>query len=260
MGFLLYRDLAMSLIWRELVVRYKRSVLGIGWALAEPVVVVGVYVAFFGGVLQAGRGITNYALFTLLGLLPWLCLSSSLEQSTSTLLEHSPLIRKVYFPRELLVFAVIVSRFSTLLFGLALGAIVGALPWITPGPLDLGRVWLLPCGIVALAALTTGAALTLSSLQVILRDTGFLLRFGLRLAFYVCPIVYPLTRIPDAFRTWFELNPLVGVLYAFQAVADPGVPAPSWIAFVTAGLASAGALAGGWWSFHKLEPTVSDLL
>ena len=260
MKLLLHRDLAQSLIWRELVVRYKRSVLGIAWALAEPIVVVSVYVAFFGGVLEAGRGMTNYALFTLLGLLPWLCLSSTLEQASGTLLEHAPLMRKVYFPRELLVVAVVVSRFSTLGFGLALSAIVAALPWTSRGALALERLWLLPLATLSLAAITVGASLALASLQVVLRDVQFLIRFGLRLGFYVCPIVYPLTRVPERYRALYEVNPLVGILFGFQGWADPAVPSPTAVAFASAALCSLLMLVGGWWLFRQLEPTVSDLL
>jgi lipopolysaccharide transport system permease protein len=255
-----HRDLALSLIWRELTVRYKRSTLGVGWALVEPAFVIAVYVVFFGGVLEAGRGIANYALFTLFGLLPWLCLSSTLEQSSMTLLEHAPLIRKVYFPRELLVLAVVVSRLSTLALGMFLSAIIAAIAWVTPAPLALGHAWLLPLALLGLVMHVVGLSLAVSALQVILRDTAFLVRFALRLGFYSCPIVYPLTRVPEHMRAFYELNPFVGLFYAFQAVADLHVPAPSMVGVTTAVVAPFVSLIGGWFLFRGLEATVSDLL
>ena len=89
MRFFAHRELAMALLWRELVVRYKRSVLGIFWALAEPVFVVCVYVVVFGGFLGAGQKVESYPVFALFGVLPWLFFSSTLEESSSTLLEHA---------------------------------------------------------------------------------------------------------------------------------------------------------------------------
>src|SRR5688500_3959596 len=97
--FTAYRDLAFTLTWREITVRYKRSVAGVVWALAEPALNVAVYAVVFGAFLGAGTGVHSYPLFALFGVLPWLFFSTTVDHATNTLLEHAPLVRKVKFPR-----------------------------------------------------------------------------------------------------------------------------------------------------------------
>jgi lipopolysaccharide transport system permease protein len=254
------RELAYALAHRELVVRYKRSVLGVVWALAEPLLVVVVYVTIFGVVLHANQGIANYALFTLSGLLPWMYLQSTLEQSGGTLLEHATLIRKVYFPRELLVLSVVLSRAATLVIGIALSLLFAAAQTIGGAEVAWERIWLLVPGLVAVVAIVVGTSLALAAVQVILRDTLFITRFVLRLAFYACPIVYPATLVPQQLRFFYELNPLVGILFCFQAFTDRGVPVPSSTGIASAVLLPTIVFFAGWLVFRRLEPTVSDLL
>src|SRR5437660_11686277 len=98
-----HRELGVALTHREVVVRYKRSALGLVWALAEPLFTAFVLVILFGVILKASHDVPNYPLFVLFGILPWLFVSSTLEQCGLTLLEHAPLLRHVYFPRELVV-------------------------------------------------------------------------------------------------------------------------------------------------------------
>lgn len=252
-----YRDLAMTLIVRELVVRYKRSVLGILWALIEPLANVAVYVVVFGVFLGAGTETRDYAVFALWGVLPWLFISSTLEQCTHTLLEHAPLLKKAAFPRELLIVAVVVSRLTTLLLGCAVALVFTLARGV---PITAAHVGLLLTGIVALTAVAFGLGLALSALQVLLRDVGFLLRFALRLGFYACPIVYPLTRLPEALRPAYELNPLVSLLWCFQAASVPLEARPSTVAFAVATLGVFVAAFGGWRFFRSILPSVADRL
>jgi lipopolysaccharide transport system permease protein len=255
-----YRDLALTLISRELVVRYKRSALGLVWALAEPLFNVAVYSVVFGRFLGAWKGIPSYALYTMMGMLPWVFLASALEQSTGTLLDHGSLLRKIAFPRELLVIAVVASRLSTLLVGLALALILAAGKTGLGLPLAWENLWLLPVGLITLAVLTTGLCLAASAFQVLLRDVAFLVRFGLRLGFYACPIVYSLDRVPSDWSFIYQLNPLVGVLWCFQAVVAPVGSGPSDIA-LAGGLIAAIVLGlSGWLCFKKLQPAVADAI
>lgn len=255
-----YRDLAIALALRELTVRYKRSLFGIGWALAEPVAMVIVYVAIFGVVLDADRGLSNYPLFTLLGLAPWMFLSSTLEQASGTLLEHSPLIRKVYFPWQLLIGAVVFSRLTTLFLCLLLAVALAAIAVANGGDVALSRLVLLPLGILLLTMMTFGVSLALAALNVVLRDVAFLVRFVLRVVFYACPIVYSLRLVPASVRPLYELNPLVGLLYFFQAAADRAVPTPGAVGLTSAVVAPMLALVGGAWLFRRLRAPVGDLL
>lgn len=255
--FAAYRDLAVTLIGRELVVRYKRSVLGVLWALIEPLANVAVYVVVFGVFLGAGTETRDYAVFALWGVLPWLFISSTLEQSTHTLLEHAPLLKKAAFPRELLIVAVVFSRLTTLLLGCAVAVVFSLVRGVPMTPVHFG---LLLLGIIALTVVAFGLGLVLTALQVLLRDTGFLLRFALRLGFYACPIVYPLTRIPEQMRSLYELNPLVSLLWCFQAATLPPAGQPSSTALIVATCAVVACGLGGWMLFRRLLPDVADRL
>lgn len=255
-----HRELISALARRELAVRYKRSILGIAWSLAEPLTVVAVYITVFGYVLGADQGIANYTLFTLAGLAPWLFISSTLEQSASVLLDHAPLIRKTYFPREILVGAVVFSRLTTLGITLALALAVGVVQvMLSDAVVAWSRVPLMLGGALLLCGMAFGLALSVAALNVVLRDVLFLLRFALRLGFYACPIVYPVTRVPDIARTLYDLNPLVGILHLFQAVSDPTL-APSTLAMTSSCVGAALSLVTGLVLFRRLEPTVADLL
>lgn len=252
-----YRDLAVTLIVRELVVRYKRSVLGVLWALIEPIANVAVYIVVFGVFLGAGVETRDYAVFALWGVLPWLFLSSTLENCTGTLLEHAPLLKKAAFPRELLIIAVVVSRLTTLLLGCSVAIVFTVARGV---PFTAAHLGLLVIGIVGLTGVAMGLGLALSGLQVLLRDVGFLLRFALRLGFYACPIVYPVTRLPEALRPAYELNPLVSLLWCFQASGAPIDGQPSTAALVVATLAVFLASIGGWVFFRRMLPTIADRL
>lgn len=255
-----HRDLALILGWRELVVRYKRSVVGVAWALAEPLVLVAVYVFVFGMVLDAGRDLPNYTLFALMGTLAWSFLASTLEQCTHTVLEHAPLIKKAYFPREILLIAVVFSRFTTLLAGLVIALLAMVVSTELGFPVAWSHLWTLPLGAVAVAALALGLGMFLSSVQVMLRDVGFLVRFALRLAFYACPIVYPVVMVPEHLRVAYDLNPLVAVLWLFQAPTNASLAAPSVVAMSSAACAVVLTPIVGWLTFRKLQWQVADLL
>jgi ABC-type polysaccharide/polyol phosphate export permease len=254
-------DLALALSWRELVVRYKRSVFGVLWALIDPAFQVLVYLAVFGAVLDAGRGLESYPLFCALGVLPWLFFSMTLEQGALVLVEHYLLIRKLAFPHELLLVAVIVSRLSSLVVGAATVVVICLVGGWT------GRLhpeWMgLPLMLVGgalLVAMTTGLTLVVSALQVVFADTAFFVRFGLRIGFYACPIVYPISRVPDAVRPLYDLNPLVAIIWCFQSVSGSSVPAPSPVAWASAVIGSLACLGLGWMLFRRLQGVVAELV
>jgi ABC-type polysaccharide/polyol phosphate export permease len=252
-------DLARVLMWRELTVRYKRSWLGIAWALAEPLVNVAVYALVFGFVLGARDSVESYPLFVCFGVLPWIFFSSTVDSASGVLLDNAALVRKIAFQRELLVVSVVIARLSTLFAGLVL-AFAWAAVWSARGAeLHWQSAPLVALGCLLLTMLTLGMGLAASSLQVVLGDTAFLIRFTLRLAFYACPIIYPLSRVPEAVRTVYELNPLVGILGCFNSIAAND-PMPTATALIAATFGSVAVLVAGHLFFVRTQRTVSDLL
>ncbi|MDP2342947.1 MAG: ABC transporter permease [Deltaproteobacteria bacterium] len=252
-------DLAQVLIWRELTLRYKRSWLGVAWALAEPMMNVVVYVLIFGFVLGARDTVESYPLFIVFGVLPWLFFSTSVDSASTALLDHAPLVRKIAFQRELLVISVVIARFTTLLLGLALAFAWAGLWTVRGAVLHWPSAPLVLLGCVLIVAVTVGLGLGTAALQVILRDTGFLVRFALRLGFYACPIIYPVSRVPEGLRSVYELNPLVGILGCFHSIAADETH-PSALALTSAVVGAALIFFGGVALFRKSQPTVSDLI
>jgi ABC-type polysaccharide/polyol phosphate export permease len=252
-------ELAAVFVWRELAVRYKRSWLGLVWALAEPLVNVAVYALVFGFVLGARELVDSYPLFVVFGVLPWTFFAGTVESSGYALLDYAPLLRKVTFRRELIVVGVVLARFSTLLVGLVL-AFAWAAVWAVRGAhvsWEHAPLVLVGCGL--LLVFTLGASLIVSCVQVLFGDTAFLTRFGLRLGFYAVPVIYPLSRVPDGVRNLYELNPLVGILALFNGIGSGvAVSSPTGLASAVVGAVVVGV--GGYWFFLRAQPAVSEVL
>jgi ABC-type polysaccharide/polyol phosphate export permease len=193
------------------------------------------------------------------GVLPWLFFSGTVDAASSALLEHAALVRKIAFQRELLIVSIVIARFTTLLIGLIIAFAWAGLWTLRGATLHWSSAPLVLLGAALLLALTLGVSLAVSCLQVILRDTGFLVRFALRLGFYACPIIYPLSRVPGSFRDAYQLNPLVGILECFHAIASDQ-PSPSLLSLGVATIGALLALAGGVVVFRVTQPSVSDLI
>ena len=256
-----YLELAQTLTVREIIVRYKRSAFGVVWALADPALHVVVYLLTFGAILDAGRGVASYPLFTLLGVLPWLFFSTTLDHSAGVLIEHALLIRKLSFPTELLVISVAISRLTTLLIGvlltLAVAVVLGLAGSAHPA---WERAPFVLVGLVLLTMFAIGLSLVAAAVGVVFGDAQFLVRFALRIGFFACPIVYPITRVPDLARPLYELNPLVGMLWCFQGVSDASLQAPSMTSWLAAVAGAVGGVAAGWLVFSRLRGVVAELV
>ena len=260
------RELTLNLTLRELRSRYKRSALGWTWSLLNPLSTVIVFSVVFAFFLKIDpptghpSGLHNFAMFLLCGLLPFNFLSNGMNGSLDSLLSNSNLIRKVYFPREVLVVSTILSLLVTLLVELAvlcvllllLGNMV--LPWI---PVLLVIV-------VIQSVFVLGIGLMLSVLNVYFRDVKHFIGISLQALFYSAPIVYPIKFVEDAAtRTSFPLlrvytlNPLVRFVDAYRAVLyDLRFPALSDVLYVSAWAAA--MLALGLFVFHRLDRRLAE--
>lgn len=262
------RELLANLTLRELRGRYKRSVLGWGWSLLNPLTAIATYWVVFGVFLKVEppvgepSGLHNYALFLVCALLPWTFFQSAVESSPETLISNGNLIKKVYFPREILVISASTSILVTFLVEssvlLVLLLVAGnmVLPWI---PVLLLLV-------VVEYVMVLGLALMLSVCNVYFRDVKHFVTLVLRILFYAVPVVYPVTLVPEhktllgvnlPLRTLYELNPLVPLVECFRRVLyDLRFPDLGQLAYVT-GWAVA-LLVLGWWVFTRLEPRLAE--
>jgi lipopolysaccharide transport system permease protein len=262
------RELLINLTLRELRSKYKKSVLGWTWSLLNPVASVAIYTVVFSVFLkiQAPRGnpsgLKSFVLFLLCGLVPWNFVSSSLSATLDSIVGNANLIKKVYFPRELLVASTVGSLLVTFCIELGVVAVIllvagnMVLPWI-PVALFL---------MVLLTVMLLGAGLILSVCNVYFRDVKHFINIAMQALFYSAPIVYPISVVPvqktilgvnvpvlDIYR----LNPLVRFIEGFRDVLyNLRMPSISTLLYLTAW--AAGSLLLGLWAFNKLEPRLAE--
>jgi len=251
-----YRGTILAFAERDIRVKYKQAVLGVAWALIQPLAFLGIFAVFFGRVAKIGGDGVPYAAFALTALIPWNYVSTMVSFGSSALLSDASLVRKVYFPREAPILAATVAScvdFSAgLVAFLILGPILGAhLTWTA-----LLAPLLLP--LVALPAV--GLSLALGALNVYYRDFRYALPLGVQLWMFASPVAYPLTKVPADWQLLYAmLNPVAGPLDGFRRVLGLGV-------LPSAELLGASLLGGliwlwlGYRLFKSMEPNFADVI
>jgi ABC-2 type transport system permease protein len=262
------RDLWVHLTLRELRGKYKRSVLGWAWSLLNPIAMMLIYTLVFRFLLKIEvapgdpSGLNVFPLFLLCGLLPWNYLASSMFGGMGGLVGNANLVKKVYFPREILVGANVASW--TFSLAIEIGVLSAAL--LIAGNMVLP--WLVPLIvlIVLQTAFVLGIALALSVLNVYFRDVQHLLGIFMQLWFYATPIIYPVSLVADAdesnslpLLTLYRLNPMTRFVEAYRDLLyDLRFPPAADLAFLT--VVSVAALVGGFAVFRRLEPRLAEEL
>jgi lipopolysaccharide transport system permease protein len=224
-----YRDLVRNLVLRDLKVRYRNSILGVAWSWANPLLMMLVLTVVFN--LLAGQSqLQDFHVFVLSALLPWNFFSSSVSRATPSIVENANLVKKTYFPREVLPISIVVADLVNFLialpvfFGLAL--VSGAsLSWC---------ILLLPLTITLQLAFTVGLTLVLSTLDVFYRDTQIILGVALQAWFFLTPIIYPISTVPEELtvlgvtlnaQLWLRrLNPMASMVASYRDLLYWGVP------------------------------------
>jgi lipopolysaccharide transport system permease protein len=252
-----YRELVFFLTWRDIKVRYKQAVLGVAWAILQPLLTMVIFSVIFGNLLKINTSSENipYPLFSLTALLPWQLFASALQRSSISLVGNANLITKVYFPRLAIplasVFAALVDFFVSFIVLIGVMIYYGFWPgWNT--------FWLIP--IVLLTILTAlSVGLWLSALNVQYRDVQHMVPFIIQAWMYASPIVYPIETIPSGIWRWlYGLNPMVGVIQGFRWVLIGGERPDATM------LISIGAviilLISGLYYFRRMEKTFADIV
>jgi ABC-type polysaccharide/polyol phosphate export permease len=256
------RELFYNLTLRELRSKYKRSFLGWAWSMINPLANVIVYTLVFKYFLKVRTpvghpsGLTFYSLYLLCALLPWTFFVSSVTGSVNTLVGSGPLIKKTYFPRQLLpasnVAAALVSHFIEM--GLLLIILVAFGNWRA---LVFTPVTLLIIAVMAMFSL--GMALGLSALNVYFRDIEHFLGLLFLVWMYLTPIIYPITVIPHKYQQILKLNPMTDMSLCFRSVLYDGTW-PSWLQLGYFAAWAVGFLVVGFWVFNRLESRLAEEL
>lgn len=250
-----YGDLLYTLSVHRIGVRYKQTSLGFAWALLQPVMMMVIFTAVFSVLAKMPSDGTPYALFAFTALLPWSFFNTAVTGGTNSLVSHTHLITKVYFPREILPITYVIAA----LFDFAIGCIVlaGLMSWYDV-PITVHVVTLVPL-VLLLAAWILAVALVLAAVQVRFRDIGVALPVLMQILMFASPIIYPLSVVPAAWRDWYLLNPLAGIVSSFRDVLLRHT-APDPYPLGIACLVTAIALPVSYLFFKHAEATMADLI
>jgi len=250
-----YRDLFYTLTVHRIKVRYKQSVLGLAWAILQPLSLMLIYTVIFSVIARVPSEGVPYAVFAYAALLPWTFFSSSLTNATQGLVSHSQLVTKVYFAREILPLTYV----SAALFDFAIAStFLIALFFYYGVSLTIYALYAIPI-LILLAALAIACSLFLSALQVWFRDIGVAMPLLLQLWMFSTPVVYPLSAVPQRFRGLYALNPLVGVIENFRRVVLQGVE-PDFHSLAISAITAAILLPLAYLYFKRVEATMADVI
>ncbi|MEA5420266.1 ABC transporter permease [Spirulina sp. CCNP1310] len=251
-----YRELFWFLAWRDILVRYKQTLIGVIWALLQPLLTMVVLSVVFGRLANLPSDGVPYPILVFAAMLPWQFFANSLSASSQSLVSNAHVISKVYFPRLIVpASAIVVSFVDLLLSGVILLGLMVVFEFVPSW-----RLIFLPL-LVAIAALASlGASLWLAALNVQYRDFRFVVPFIIQFGLYVSPVGFSSAIVPPQWRLLYSLNPMVGVIDGFRwAILGQASPL-YWPGFLLSLLLMTGLLASGIWYFRRMERTFADVI
>jgi len=251
-----YRGLFFFLVWSGVKSRYAQSILGPVWAILNPVITMVVFTVIFGMLVRVPSDGVPYAVFSFAALVPWGYFSGAFSGASGSLVGNSKLFTKVYFPRLVLpwtpVFAGLVNFTISFAIMLALAGAYGFVP-------SASALVVVPLLILIMMMTAAGLGSALAAVIVQYRDVRMVNEFLLRGWMYATPVVYPLSMVPESYRTLYMLNPMVGVVEGFRSVILGTNPVP-WTAIgIAFGVASA-VLVAGLFYFRRVETIFADVV
>ena len=250
-----YRELLYFLVWRDLKVRYKQTAIGVGWTVLQPLIAMVIFTVIFGHFAKIPSDGVPYPIFAFCGLLPWTYFATALNRCMVSVVADAQLVSKVFFPRLILPMAGTISGIIDFLISLAL--FLGLMVWY-------GFVvtwWLLTLPLFLMLALLTALAVGLwvSALNVRYRDVSYTIPFLTQVWMFASPIIYPVTMIPEKYRSLYSLNPMAGVIEGFRW-ALLGKANPDFAVMAVSAVVVVSVLAGGLVFFRRMERTFADVV
>jgi lipopolysaccharide transport system permease protein len=251
-----YRELFYFLSWRDILVRYKQTAIGILWAVLRPLLTLLIFVFIFGKVAKLPAQGMPYPVMVFAGLLPWQLFSSSLTECSTSLITNVNLVSKVYFPRLIVPASAVIVSFVDFAVSLGLLVLLMIFYHVWPTWYLLGLPFFTLLALIA----STGVGLWLAALNVEYRDFRYVVPFFVQLGLYVSPVGFTSALVPPKWQLLYSLNPMVGVINGFRwAISGGATPiyVPGLIAsFVVMSL----LLVGGVWYFRRMERTFADVI
>lgn len=251
-----HRELLMFLVWRDIIVRYKQTVVGTSWVLIRPFLTMLVFTFVFGKVANLASGNVPYSLVVFTGLLPWFFFASALSECSNSLVGNSHLISKIYFPRLIVPVGSITVSIVDFLITFVLLFLVMAWHSFVPD----WHIVFVPLFILLAITVSFGLGLWTAALNVRFRDFRHLIPFVLQLGVYVSPVGYSSQVLPEKWRMVYSLNPMVGVIDGFRWSILGGEFTMYWPGLIISVAMGVTLVATGIWYFRKTEATFADVI
>ncbi len=249
-----YRDLFYFMVWREIKVLYAQTILGLSWAILQPLIQIVIFTIVFGKVAKVSTEGIPYFLFSSVAIIPWTYMSQSMTQSSQSLVQGQNMLGKIYFPRLIFPLTPVLARLID--FGISILIILAVILYYRVTP--TWNLLLLPLFLVFMVSIPAGIGMWLSALAIRFRDVKHAMPFVVRMLIYSAPIVYSASSIPETYRTLYSLNPIVGVIEGYRA-CFLGMPVPwpyIWPGIITATI----LLISGALYFKRMERVFVDVI
>ncbi len=252
-----YRELFYFLAWRDVLVRYKQTTIGVAWAVLRPLLTMLVFTIIFGKLAKLpADGGAPYPILVFAAMLPWQFFASALSECGGSVLANSNLISKVYFPRLITPASAVIVCFVDFLISAVI--MIGLMVWYAYAP--TWRVLTLPLFTLMAVAAALGAGLWLSALTVKYRDFRYIVPFMVQFGLYVSPVGFSSSIVPEQWRLLYSLNPMVGVIDGFRWAILGGDAVLEPVSFTVSIALVASLLASGVWYFRRTERSFADII
>jgi lipopolysaccharide transport system permease protein len=252
-----YRELFYFLAWRDILVRYKQTAIGVAWAVVKPVLTTLVFTIVFGRIAKLpSDGKAPYNLMVFAAMLPWQFFSTSLAECSSSLVSNSNLISKIYFPRLIVPAGSVITSFvDFLISGAVLAVMMACLRWWPDW-----RLVCLPLFIVLASAVAAGPGLWLAALTVKYRDFRYVVPFIVQAGLYFSPVGFSSKIVPEKWRLLYSMNPMVGVIDGFRWSLLRGETPLYWPGLGMSLALTSLLLLSGIWYFRRVEKSFADII
>jgi len=251
-----YRELFWFLVWRDILVRYKQTVIGVAWSVIRPLITMLVFTVVFGMLAKLPDNGVPYPLLVFAAMVPWNFFSNALAEGSGSLIGNANLLTKVYFPRIIIPISSVIVALVDLAISLAIMA--GIMLWY--GFLPDWRIVTLPLFLLLAFLPVAGAGLWFSALNVQYRDFRYVVPFVLQLGLYVSPVGFSSNIVPEQWRLFYALNPMVGVIDGFRWALLRGGTELYWPGIMLSTVLSMLLLVSGLWYFRNTERVLADVI
>jgi lipopolysaccharide transport system permease protein len=251
-----YRELFFFLAWRDILVRYKQTVIGVVWALGRPLITMIVFTLVFSKLAKLPSEGAPYPILVFAALLPWQFFSSAFSGAGDSLISNAGMISKVYFPRLVIPASAVIVSFVDFLISLII--LVGLMVWYGFAP-NL-RMFALPLFVIVAFAAAMGAGLWIAALNVKYRDFRIIVPFVVQFGLYISPVGFSSNIVPEQWRLLYSLNPMVGVIDGFRWAILGGNTQLYWPGFLLSLFLVLVILVTGIYYFRKTEKTFADVI